>query len=377
VIERILAVAQKETRHLLRDKRTLFAVLAMPILQLLLFSYALSFDVKNVPTLLIDQDRTVQSRAFTTALRNTTFFKIVASSDTPTAALAAFQKGQVRAAITIAPGFGRAIAGGGTGDVGVLLDGSEPNAATVGRGYAEALSRIWNGQLKVASAELHGVAPARFGGLTGATRIWYNPEAKSSNYLIPGLIVVVIMIVTVQQTSTTLVREADAGTLEQLMVSPLTRGELVIGKVIPWAVIAALDTVAIVATAVFLMGIPLRGSLVLLAVASGLFILCALAIGLVISARAPSVETANQIGIIISFLPAFMLSGFAFPLAAVPPFLQFVSFLFPGRYMVVVSRTVFLKGGGWDVLWPQVAALAAYGVIAMTFAAISMRKRMP
>ena len=374
-MNRILAIAQKEFLHIIRDKRNLAFVLVMPIFMLLLFAYALSFDVRNVPTITLDMDHTAQSRLYLDSISHSSFFQVVGSVPSPEAADAAFQKGQARVVVMVRKGFGDTIVSGGKGEVSVLLDGSEPNSAQLGQSYANALSRQYGQRVTMAGLERLGAQPGQFGSLQPHLRLWYNPEATSSWYLVPGLIVVIIMIIAVQQTATTLVREEDQGTLEQLLVSELHRMELVVGKVAPWIVIVALDTVFISLASVFVFGIPFLGSVWLFALASALFVLCCLALGIFISSRSTSVEVANQTALLVSFLPAFMLSGFVFPLANIPAFLQWISYLFPARYMIVIVRTLFLKGGGWDVLWPQYAMLTAYAVIALVLASVSYRRK--
>jgi ABC-2 type transport system permease protein len=374
-VNRILAIAQKEFLHIIRDKRNLAFVLIMPIFMLVLFAYALSFDVRNVPTVTLDMDNSAQSRLYLASISHSSFFQVVGSVPDMQAADSAFQKGQARVVVMVRQGFGNTVVSGGKGEVSVLLDGSEPNSAQLGQAYANALSRQFGQRVTIAGLERLGASPGQFGSLQPHLRLWYNPEANSSWYLVPGLIVVIIMIIAVQQTATTLVREEDAGTLEQLLVSPLHRMELVVGKVVPWILIVALDTVLISVAAVFVFGIPFLGSLWLFAGAAALFVLCCLALGIFISSRATSVEVANQTALLVSFLPAFMLSGFVFPLANIPFFLQWISYLFPARYMIVIVRTLFLKGGGWDVLWPQYAMLTAYAVIALVLASVSYRRK--
>ena len=374
-MNRILAIAQKELLHIVRDKRNLAFVIAMPFFMLVLFAYALSFDVRNVPTVTLDMDHTAQSRLYLDSISHSSFFQVMGSVPNVQAADAAFQKGDARVVVMVRQGFGNKVVSGGKGEVSVLLDGSEPNSAQLGQSYANALSRRYGQRVTMAGLERLGAQTSQFGSLQPHVRLWYNPEANSSWFLVPGLIVVIIMIITVQQTATTLVREEDDGTLEQLLVSPLHRMELVVGKVAPWIVIAALDTLLISLAAVLFFGIPFLGSVGLFALGVALFVLCCLALGIFISSRSTSVEVANQTALLVSFLPAFMLSGFTFPLANIPAVLQWMSYLFPGRYMVIIVRTLFLKGGGWDVLWPQFAMLAAYAVIALTLASLSYRRK--
>jgi ABC-2 type transport system permease protein len=204
---------------------------------------------------------------------------------------------------------------------------------------------------------------------------WYNPERRSADFLIPGLMVVIVMIVTIQQTSVTLVRERESGTLEQMMQSPLRESELILGKVLPWALLGFIDTVGITVVSLLVFHVPLRGDVMVLGVGMFLFVLCSLSIGLVISAVAPSIESANLVGLLIAVLPGFMLSGLAFPLGSIPVVLQVISCLFPARYMVEIARGVFLRGTSWNVLGIQVAWLTLYAVIGLGLAAALNRRR--
>jgi ABC-2 type transport system permease protein len=194
-------------------------------------------------------------------------------------------------------------------------------------------------------------------------RTWYNPERRSSDFLIPGLMVVILAIVTVQQTAVTLVRERDQGTEEQLEVSPMRRIELMVGKLLPWTMIAFGDVALITGLARTIFGVPLRGDFWTLALGAALFVFAALGMGLVISAIAPSLDTANILAMLIAFLPSFLLSGFAFALDQIPVFLQWISYAFPARYMVTISRGVFLKGSGFPELWPELVSLAVYALV--------------
>lgn len=371
---RLLAIARKEFVHIVRDWRMIVAVLIMPLAQLLLFAYAISFDVRNVPTVVYDADQTQASRDYIAAASNTGFFSVIGPVRSNEQIDLAFDRGLARAAIVVQRGFGDALARSQTAHATVLLDGSEPNSAQLGRAYALALNNVYGNRVLSQWATGRGMTMT-FGQLEPSSRTWYNPERSSAFFLVPGLMVVIIMIVTVQQTAVTLVRERDAGTLEQLLVSPLGQGELVLGKVLPWVVLGFIDTVVITAVSIAVFNVPLRGDVMLLAISMFLFVLCSLSIGLVISAVAPTIESANMIGLLVSFLPGFMLSGMAFPLASIPPFLQFVSFLFPGRYMIEVSRGVFLRGAGWPQLGAQVVSLLIYSVIGLTLAAVLNRRQ--
>jgi ABC-2 type transport system permease protein len=372
---RIGAVARKELLHIIRDPRTLIAVVAMPILQLFLFSYALSFDVKNISTAVLDQDKSQQSREFVAAFEKSGYFTVTRRLSSLAEADDVFNRGLDRAVVMLGPGYGERIAAGEKAQVAVLLDGSEPNSAQLGQGYANGLVRTFGGKLTVSGVQMWGFDPRSATSIRPMVRVWYNPEAQSAIYLIPGLVVVLIMFVTIQQTANTLVREKDAGTFEQLLVAPLRRGELMVGKLAPYVVLAAIDVVSITAVGVWLFGVPFRGDVGLYALASLLFIAGCLGFGLIISARATTIESANILAVLLSILPGFMLSGFVFPIRNMPAALQYVTYLFPARYYMVVNRTVFLKGAGLVVLWPQFVGLTLYALATLTLASLMYQRR--
>ena len=371
---RVGAIARKELIHISRDWRILVGVAVLPLVQLLLFAYAISFDVRNVPTIVYDSDNTAQSRSYIDAATNSGFFHVTRYVSSGSEIDGVFDRGEAMVAIVISRGFGTAISSGGTARAAVLVDGSEPNSAELGRTYALALNNAFGRSALVSWSATRG-ASRSIGALEPRLRTWYNPERSSADFLVPGLMVVIIMIVTVQQTAVTLVRERAQGTLEQLLVSPLTRSELILGKVLPWVVLGFLDTIGITAIAIAIFNVPLRGDISVLAVSMFLFVLCSLSIGLVISAIAPSLESANLVALLVSFLPGFMLSGMAFPLASIPVVLQGVSYLFPARYMVEIARGVFLRGAGWSILGGQVLALCAYAAIGLGLATLLNRQR--
>ena len=373
--KRVTAIARKEFIHITRDWRMIVAVLVLPLLQLLLFAYAISFDVRNVPSVILDLDKTAASRSYLDSYTKSGFFDVQGAVSDYAGIDASFNRSEARVAIVVQHGFGDALAAGGTGAVSVLIDGSEPNSAQLGQTYAVALNQSLGRQALASWAEAQGLGTMRVGTIEPRIQNWYNPERRSADFLIPGLMIVIIMIVTVQQTAVTLVKERENGTLEQLLESPLTHSELIVGKMLPWAVLGVLDTLLITAVSMGVFGVPLRGDVWVLAVGIGLFIVSALSLGLVISAVAPSLESANIAALLLSFLPGFMLSGMAFPLASIPVALQVVSYLFPARYMVEIARGVFLRGASWGVLGPQVLALAAYALIALGIATLLNRRR--
>lgn len=381
-LTRISAIVVKEFRHLFRDPRTLAAALLLPVLELLLFAYAISFDVADVPTVVVDRDNTSVSRAYVDKYSASGLFAVRGSVPNERAAVEEFRKGRAQVALIVQPGFADAIVSGRTGEVGVLVNGSEPTAARMATTYSQALNARYGAELKVAWAQTHSMG-AGAGGMPGSSvgtleprlRTWYNPDRLSSIFLIPGLLGVIIMVVTVQQTAVTLVREREQGTDEQMHVSPLRSWELMVGKLLPWVALAWIDAVAIVLIGMLGFGVPFRGSVIVLAVGITLFIASCLGMGLIVSAIVPTLSLANVVSMLISFLPAFLLSGFAFPLHAVPTWLQWVSHLFPVRYMVDLCRDVFLKGTGWTQSWPEIGQLALYLLVVLTIASLLQRRR--
>jgi ABC-2 type transport system permease protein len=374
-MRRIWAIARKEFIHIIRDKRLLIVILAMPLLQLFLYSYALSFDVRNLPTATLDFDHTTQSRQYLDTLQKSNYFLVNKTLGSYSEVDSAFESNNDKVVVVVGAGFGDNLAAGRTANVQILIDGSDANSAQLAQGYSAALSRVYGGKVLVTQAEAKGFSTTAAASLGANTRVWYNPEGKSAAYFVPGLIVVLVTMVMVLQTANTLVKEKDMGTYEQLIVSPIRKIELMLGKIAPWSLIGAMEIIIISTIGIFVFQVPFRGSVLILVVASLLYVVSTLGMGLIISAVASSVDTANQLAGLVSFLPTFMLSGFIFPVSSMPLVLQAVSYVFPGRYFMVITRTVFLKGGGLEVLWPQMLALTIFAVVIITLAASLYRER--
>jgi ABC-2 type transport system permease protein len=353
----------------------LLAVVITPVIQLLLFAYAISFDVENVPTLVIDLDRTQASRTYVEKYEASPFFEVVATGTTLAEIDQAFDANTARVAVVVPSGFARALARGEQAQVAVLIDGSEPNAAKVSQAYSVALNQLYSQQLTRDWAQSQGLDLSSIGSLEPRVRTWYNPERRSSDFLIPGLMIVIIAIVTVQQTAVTLVRERDLGTQEQLEVSPMRRIELMVGKLLPWTLIAFLDVALITGLGRTIFDVPLRGNFWTLAVGAALFVFASLGMGLLISAVAPSLDTANILAMLVAFLPSFLLSGFAFALDQIPTWLAWISYAFPARFMVTISRGVFLKGAGFEELWPELVSLAVYALVMLVVSSVLYGRR--
>lgn len=371
-LTRIGALVRKEFLHLIRDPRALAIVILLPMMQLLLFAWAISFDVRNVSTVVWDADQTPASRAYVQQYSAGGFFKVVGAVDSQAALDDAFERDRARVAVVIPAGFQQVQDAGGRAPVQVLVDGSQTTSARMGEAYSLALNQRYNAASYatwVATAPGAGPSDAGMQGMaTASVRTWYNPDRLSSVFLIPGLIVVIIMIVTVQQTAVTIVRERDQHTAEQMLVSPLRHTELVIGKLLPWTLLAFVIMTAVTGLGMWLFELPLRGSVPLLLVSSVVFVFASLAIGVIISSVTPSPETANVTALMIAVLPSFLLSGFAFPLEAMPAVLQWLTYLFPAREMVTISRGVFLKGAGFADVGLDLVLLGSYAVVMVALA---------
>ncbi|MDR3070409.1 MAG: ABC transporter permease [Propionibacteriaceae bacterium] len=375
MVNRVLAIVGKEFLHLIRDPRMLSGVLLLPIIELLLFAYAISFDIRDVPMLVVDQDNTAASREYVASLASGGLFDIASRSDDIAEIDDAFDSSQVKLALVIPSGFGDDLARGEHAQVGVFVDASEPNSGRVARTAATALTQQYNRGLSLKWADVRGLDVSGLGGVEPRLRTWYNPELKSSDFLIPGLMSVILMVVIVQQTAVSLVKERDEGTQDQITVSAVHPIELLVGKLLPWVVLALVEITMITGISWVLFGIPLRGNLLAFGAGAMLYCVCGLALGLVISAVCDTLESANLLAMLAAFLPSFLLSDFAFPLDQIPPFLQWVSYLMPARYMVTMTREVFLKSGDFADVQPEMLSMTVFAVVVLGIAAQLYRRK--
>lgn len=360
---RIREMLRKEWRQIFRDPKTKRIIFASPILQLLLFGYAVNTDVRNTSLFVVDQDRTRQSRELVDAFTAGGYFRVVGRSDRPAALASALDRGRAVVAIQIPEGFAKDLAAGRGAVVQVLVDGTSSNTATVAQGYANRIVQRFG----LDYADAHGQAIR--GGVDLRSRAWYNPALESRVYNVPGVIAVILMLMALLLTALAVVRERELGTLEQLMVSPLSPGELILGKTIPVAAIALIDLALVVLVAVLWFHIPLRGSLLLLVAASSVYILSALGFGLLVSTVSSTQQEAFM-GMFLFFLPMIILSGFMYPIASMPWVFQKLTLLNPVRHFLEVVRGIFLKGEGLADLWRQIVIL---GVMAAAVLAVATR----
>ncbi|HSJ16281.1 MAG TPA: ABC transporter permease [Longimicrobiales bacterium] len=363
---RVRALARKELRQLLRDPRTKRFVFGAPIIQLLLFGYAVTTDVRNVPTFVVDHDRTIESRALVDAFTASGYFRVVGRSDAPRDAARALDADHAEVALEIPRGFARDLAAGSTPRVQVLLDGSSSNTATVAQGYAGRIVQ----QFGIDFARRHGGVPE--GGVDLRTRAWFNPALLSRVYNVPAVVGMLLLMMSLLLTALAVVRERELGTLEQLMVSPLTPGELILGKTLPVAAISLIDLVLITGVAVLWFDIPLRGSAPALLVAAVIYILASLGLGLLISTVSRTQQEAFM-GMFLLLLPFLILSGFMYPIETMPAVFQWLTLLNPVRHFLEIVRAIFLKGAGLGDIAAQLAILTV--MAAAVFAAAAWRFR--
>jgi len=369
---RLWAMARKEALQLRRDRRSLALAFVLPVLLVLIFGYAISWDVRDIPLAVVDQDRTQRSRALVEAFTSSGYFHLVPSPPTYEEADGWLERERARMVLILRPTFAARVESGRLAPVQALVDGADANTAAIALNYAQVIVGAYSARV---AAELHGTA-LRQAPLTPQVRIWYNETLTSRNAIVPGLIAVVMMIIAAMLTSLTIAREWERGTMEQLAATPVHPLEVVLGKLIPYVVIGLIDVLMTLALGLLVFQVPFRGSMGFLLLSSLFFLLGAFGVGLFISASLRSQLLATQVSMLATYLPSFLLSGFAFDLTNMPRILQLLSLVIPARYFVVIIKGVFLKGIGLAVLWPELLAMAAFSVIGLGLAARSFHKEL-
>ena len=359
-LRRLLAISRKEVIQLRRDPRSLLLAFLLPILLVVLFGYAITWDVDDIRTAVADYSNSRQSRALLDAFWASGYFTPVAHVNRPEEIGHMLDRGRVLMVLVIPPDFARDLGSSTRASIQAIVDGSDANTATIALGYAAGIVRAFS--LKSLQAG-RGESPIRV-----ETRVWYNEDLRSKNMIVPGLVAVIMMIIAAMLTSLTIAREWERGTMEQLAATPVRRSEVVLGKLLPYLAIGLLDVVAVSVVGVVLFDVPLRGSPLLLMILSTAFLIGALGLGMFISAVTKSQLLATQLAMITTFLPAFLLSGFMFAIDVMPRALQAITYLVPARYFLVVTRGIFLKGVGVDVLRIQGLLMIAFAVIGLALA---------
>jgi ABC-2 type transport system permease protein len=361
----VWAVAVKELRQVRRDRRTLLILLFVPAFFLFLYGYALNFDIRHVALAVQDRDRSAESRELIEAFVGSSYFDQVATITSDDEIDALMERNHVRALIVVPNGFARDLGRGGTVEVQVLLNGDNANTATTVLGYVNAV---------IAEAGNRLGKPLR-PRVQAIPRIWYNPELRSTLFLVPGLIAYIATITAVVSTALSIVREKERGTMEQVRMAPIPTWAFVAGKTLPYLILSQVSAMLVILAAMALFDLPMRGDWLSLTVVLALFLIGALGTGLLVSTIAETQQMAFQAAMLIAFLPTFMLSGFIFPIASMPVFLQYVTTIVPARYFLIALRGVVLKGLSLGDFAGPVLALTAYAVAVLGLSAVRLARR--
>ncbi len=372
---RLASIIRKEFIQIRRDKRTLVIILVIPIMQLFLLGYSATTDIRNVPLAVLDQCRCAESRALLDAYRAADYFRLAYSVQSEAELRALIERGDARAGILIPPDYNVALARG-EAQVAFILDGSDAAAGSTALSAATLIGQQHATSLMIEKLERSGLnVESLQPPLEVRTRVWYNPDLVSSYFMIPGVIGMILFAITAVLTASAIVRERERGTIEQLIVTPIRPWELVVGKIIPYVLLAFVDTLEVLAIGHWWFGVPVRGDLTLILACSGLLLLSGLGIGLFASTIANTQQEA-MLTVWMTLLPSIFLSGFFFPLEAMPKVLQGISYIVPLRYYLVIIRSLLIKGVGLAAIWPETLALAVFGLLILGAAAVRFRKRL-
>jgi ABC-2 type transport system permease protein len=374
-MRRFRALIKKELTHMVRDPRTLIFVFMMPILQLVLLGYVNNTDFTNIPTAVDNEDGSPASRQLLDAFNSTGYFAYSHTAYSQTEVNTLIAGGQAKVGIVIPSDYSQNLNSGHTADVLVLLDGSDPTIANAALSAAQLVGQAHGASVRAQNLALQGGSADGNTPIDVRTNVLYNPDLLSSYNIVPGLIAIILFQTATSLTALSIVRERERGTIEQLIVTPIRTWELVVAKMIPYVLVSFADTFLILLVGTLLFGVPIRGSLLLLLALTGLYLLPTLGYGLVISTLAQTQQQA-QLMIMPLMLPAFMLSGYIFPIASLPIVLQFVGYLLPTTYFIYVMRAVVVKGVGLSLILPQTAILAVFGIALVALAAWRFRKRL-
>ncbi len=374
-MKKVKAVASKELRQILRDRRTLLILLFVPAFFLLVFGYALNFDIRHVRLAVQDQDHSTRSRELVSAFVNSGYFSLVGYVESPAEMDRLVDRGDARAILSIPPAFERDLAVRKPVTVQVIIDGDNANTASTVMGYARTLLGEYNAlQMQALMLPPGSRIAVPIPVISIEPRIWYNPQLRSTLFLVPGLIAYISMITAVVSTALSVVREKERGTMEQVRMAPLSPLPYIIGKTLPYLVISFVSAIAVILSAMLLFDLPMRGSWPLLGLSIGLFLIGAQAQGLLISTIAQTQQVAFQIALLSSLLPTMILSGFIFPISSMPVVVQWITHIVPARYFLIALRAIVLKGADLSAFWQQLMALAIFATIATAMASLRLRR---
>jgi ABC-2 type transport system permease protein len=374
-LRRTSAIARKEFLHVLRDPRSLVMGIAIPMLLLLLFGYALTLDVDNVPLIVWDQDQTPASRELISRFSGSRYFSLQEAVRNYPDLVEAVDTGRAMAALVIPPDFAARMETGRDAPVQLIVDAGDANTATLAISYAEAVVQTYSQQATVRQAQKAGGPELRVP-LEVHPRVWFNAELESKNYIVPGLIAVIMMVIAALLTSLTVAREWERGTMEQLISTPVKGRELILGKLVPYFAIGMTDVAVAVLMGEFLFDVPMRGNVGLLFGVAAVFLAGGLGMGMLISVVMKNQLLASQFAMVTTFLPAFLLSGFMFAIANMPEPIQVITYIVPARYFVALLKGIYLKGVGIEVLAGEALLLAVYGMIVLLLANVKFKKKL-
>jgi ABC-2 type transport system permease protein len=370
-IQRITALLRKEFGQLSKDRRLLPIVFLAPVIQLTLLGFAASLDLKNVSMVLCDLDKTATSRSFIQSFTNSGYFSVEYATDDYGSIQGYLDDNKASMALVIPPKFGDKVLRREPATVQILLDGSDGSTAAMTMGYVNQI--IVRSSTQILTEVLGGNFPV--GRVDAETRAWYNPSLKSRNFMVPGVLVLILLITTTNLTAMAIVREKEIGTLEQIMVTPIKPYELILGKLIPFTIVGFTNVGVVISVMVFGFGIPIHGSVLLLFVLSGFFLLTSLGVGLFVSTISRTQQQAMMTAIFFMMMPMMYISGFVFPIENMPKLLQYISLGIPMRYYLVIIRSIILKGVGLGTLWPEALMLLSMGICILVASVLRFKKK--
>ncbi|MFN2146747.1 MAG: ABC transporter permease [Anaerolineales bacterium] len=372
---RLFSIIRKEFIQIVRDPRALVLVIIMPVMQLLLMGYAATTDVRNVPLAVFDQDRGAQARALLDAYRAADYFSLRYDAQSLEELLQLIERGDAKAGMIIPPDYGKNLAAGNTAQVAFVLDGSDPTIASTSLSAAQFIGQAHSTTILAQRLARSGMEGAVSTPIEVRTQVWYNPDMRSAYFMVPGVIGQILYAITAVLTATAVVRERERGTIEQLIVTPIRSWELVLGKILPYVILALVNTIEVLALGAWLFDVPIRSNLTIILALSGLFLLTGLGVGLLISTIANTQQEA-MLATFMTILPAIYLSGFFFPIEAMPKVLQWISYVVPLRYYLIIIRALLIKGSPVAGLQNEILSLIAFGVGILLLAALRLRKRL-
>ena len=374
-MRRIRFLIWKELIELRQDPRLFGIVILAPIIQLFLLAYAATTDVRNVPIVVADADRSSASRELVSRFDASPSFTVTAIVGSPDDVDAPLERGDAWMALVIPRGYGAALASGQAQAVQIVADGSDANSAGVSLSYASNLVASYGQEIAARAAVAAGRGDADVAGIQPVVRVWFNPRLESRDFMIPGIVALLLLVITTNLSSMGIVREKELGTLEQLNVTPLTRAELIIGKLLPYGMVGLIDVLLVLSVAIFWFHIPMRGSYILLFAMTLVYLVSTLGLGLFVSTISNTQQQAMMTTTFFFLMPMMLLSGFVFPIENMPTAVQPFTYLIPLRYFLVILRSIFLKGVGLETLWPQALALAGWGIGILMLAIARSTKR--